>query len=297
MFDVIVIGGSYAGTAAALQLARGRRAVLVIDAGERRNRFARSSHGFLTRDGAPPDEIAAIARAQLLAYPSVTWIEGEATAAAGQADAFTVSIRSGEGHRGRRLILATGIVDLLPDLPGLAGQWGRTAFHCPYCHGYELNGGKLGVLTTGPHSVHQAMMLPDWGETTFFTGGAKLSAQERGQLSARGVHLEATPVVSVAGAGDGIAVTLADGREIHLAGLFLAPPARPASPIGEQLGCESEDMMGSRLLRTDAFKATSVAGVFACGDTARMGGSLAFAVADGVMAGTAAHRSLIFAEG
>lgn len=295
MFDVIIVGGSYAGAAAALQLARGRRKVLVIDAGVRRNRFAHSSHGFLTRDGTPPDEIAGIAKAQLLAYPNVTWIEGEAAEASGSNDDFTVAVRGGESHRGRRLVLATGIVDLLPDLPGLAEQWGRSAFHCPYCHGYELDRGQIGVLAVGAHSFHQAMMLPDWGETTYFAGGFAPTAEESAQLAARGARIEATPVASVAAAGDGIAVTLADGREARLAGLFLAPPTMPASPLAGQLGCETDETMGHRFIRTDATKATSVAGVFACGDTARMGSSLAFAVADGVMAGSAAHRSMIFA--
>lgn len=295
MFDVIVAGGSYAGSAAALQLARGRRKVLVIDAGERRNRFSHSSHGFLTRDGTPPDEIAAIARAQLLAYPNVTWIEGEAAEASGRSDDFTVATRSGESHKGRRLVLATGIVDLLPDLPGLAAQWGRSAFHCPYCHGYELDRGRIGVLAVGAHSFNQAMMLPDWGETTYFAGGFMPTEDERAQLAARGARIEATPVVAVAGAGDGIAVTLADSREIRLAGLFLAPHTQPAGPLAAQLGCETEETMGHRFIRTDATKSTSVAGVFACGDAARMGTSLAFAAADGAMAGSAAHRSIIFA--
>jgi thioredoxin reductase len=169
MFDVIIVGGSYAGMAAALQLVRARRKVLVIDAGQRRNRFASSSHGFLTRDGESPDAIAAEAKKQLLAYPTVTWEGGKAVSAAGKVDAFSVEAEKGETYEARRLILATGITDILPDIPGLVERWGKTVFHCPYCHGYELNEGRLGVLATGPLSVHQALMIPDWGKTTFFT--------------------------------------------------------------------------------------------------------------------------------
>src|SRR5215212_7100600 len=144
MHDAIVVGGSYAGIAAALQLVRARRKVLVIDGGARRNRFASSSHGFLGQDGRDPGEIAATAREQLLAYPTVTWIEGAATRAHAAGTAFAVTLGDGATHEARRLILASGVTDELPDIPGVAERWGRSIFHCPYCHGYELGGGRIG---------------------------------------------------------------------------------------------------------------------------------------------------------
>src|SRR5262245_60686394 len=138
MHDVIIIGGSYAGLAAALQLGRARRSVLILDAGQRRNRFAAHSHGFLSRDGAAPAEIAAEARKQVLAYPTVSLRELSVRELRAVDGGFAVCAVT-ESFRAKRLILATGVVDELPALPGLAEAWGKTAFHCPYCHGYELN--------------------------------------------------------------------------------------------------------------------------------------------------------------
>lgn len=148
--DVIVVGGSYSGMAATLQLVRARRSVLVIDAGQRRNRFASHSHGFLGQDGVPPGEIAANARRQLEAYPTLTWLEGRVEAVAGQADEFTVTTADGESHLGRRILLATGVTDQLPAIDGLAQRWGKTVFHCPYCHGYELGQGRIGIVGASP---------------------------------------------------------------------------------------------------------------------------------------------------
>lgn len=155
-FDAIVIGGSYAGQSTALQLARARRRVLLIDAGRRRNRYAEHSHGFLTRDGAEASAIAATGRMQLLQYPNLTWVDGTAARAVAQGDGFAVTLAEGTAFAARRLILASGVVDELPAIESLAERWGRSAFHCPYCHGYELDAGSIGVLAAGPISMHHA---------------------------------------------------------------------------------------------------------------------------------------------
>lgn len=293
-FDAVVIGGSYAGLAAALQLARARKRVAVVDAGVRRNRMAAASHGFLGQDGREPGAIVADARAQLLAYPSVTWIEGAATEATGALDAFAVALADGRTLAGRRLVLATGVVDELPDLPGLAARWGRSVFHCPYCHGYELGGGPIGVIATMPMSQHQALLLPDWGPVTYFlNGAASPDDAEAAALAARGVAVEPVPVAALEGDMTPV-VVLADGRRLPFAGLFMASRTRPASPLAAQLGCAHDEGPAGPFVRTDEMKATSVPGVFAAGDAARMAGSVTFAVGDGAMAGMAAHRSLLF---
>lgn len=293
MYDVIIVGGSYAGMAAALQLARGRRSVCMIDAGQRRNRFASSSHGVLALDGAPPSDIAANAKAQLLRYPSVTWRDGTAIYAEKREDAFTVHLEQGESVTARRLVLATGVIDELPAIPGLAERWGESVFHCPYCHGYELDRGPLGVLATGEASLHQALLIPEWGPTTFFTNGVFTpNHDQRQQLRARGVALEPELVTAIT--GDRATMHLQDGRSIVLAGLFLAPRVSVASPLAAQLGCAFADGPLGPFVKTDDARATSVAGVFACGDAARAAGSVTFAIADGAMAGLAAHRSLVF---
>jgi len=291
--DVIVIGGSYAGMAAALQLLRARRRVLIVDAGKRRNRFASHAHGFLSQDGVDPAEIAAISRRQLEAYPTLTWIDGVAEAAGGEKDDFSVTLSDGSTHQGRRLLFATGLADGLPEIEGLAARWGQSVFHCPYCHGYELDRGRIGVIATSPMSIHQAQLIPEWGAVTFFTNEVlTLDAAARADLEARHVTIEETPIARLEGHAD---IALADGRTLSFAGLFTAPHCSPSTPIAEHLGCAlTETPMGIQI-RTDEAKETTVPGAFACGDVAKMPHSVTLAVADGAWAGANLHRSLVFA--
>lgn len=291
-YEVVIIGGSYAGMSAGMQLARARRSVLVIDAGRRRNRYAAVSHGFLTQDGKPPDVLAAEGRAQLQAYPSVTWLDAHAGRAERTKDGFLVSLDSAPSVTGQRIILATGVTDQLPNLSGLAERWGRHVFHCPYCHGYELQQGRIGVLASSALSMHHALMLPDWGETTLFLNGSFApDGDQQAALQARGVHVEEGLIERLA--GETLDVVMKDGRVIALDGLFTMTRLLPGSPIAEQLGCEFDETPMGMQIRTDAMKASSIPGVFACGDAARLAGNVALAVGDGVMAGAAAHRSLM----
>lgn len=291
-YDVIVIGGSYAGMAAALQLLRARRSVLVIDAGKRRNRFAAHSHGFLGQDGASPTEIARVAREQLHAYPTLTWIESTAETVYGEKDSFTVTTVAGARHEGRRLLFAIGVSDALPKIEGLAERWGKSVFHCPYCHGYELDRGAIGVIATGPMSVHQAQLIPEWGQVTFLTNSAlTLDAAMRSDLIARGVIIEETPIRRLDGEAD---VVLADGCRLAFAGLFTASRNSPATPIASSLGCALAETPFGNHIETDNMKETNVPGAFACGDVARVPHSVSLAVADGAWAGATIHRSLVF---
>lgn len=293
VFDAAVIGGSYAGLSAALQLARARRRLVVIDAGQRRNRFASASHGFLGQDGRAPAEIAAEGRAQLLAYPTVSWLDDTVVQAEKAAEDFLVRTTQGQLVRARRLVLALGVVDQLPAIEGLAPRWGRTVFHCPYCHGYELGQGRIGVLGVGDMSLHQALMLPDWGQVTFFThnGAGALDEAQRARLAERGVSLETRPVVRIV---DQATVELADGTRLEMDGLFTASQTRVSSPVAEQLGCAFDTGPLGSYIRTDLLKETTVPGVFACGDAARAAGNVALAVGDGAQAGASAHQSLVF---
>lgn len=291
-FDVIVVGGSYAGLSAATQLARARRRVLVIDAGQRRNRYAQHSHGFLGQDGREAAAIAAEGKQQLMKYPTVQWLAGAAAQATRLDQGFRVTLSDGRGVDAQALVLATGVVDELPSLPGLAERWGTSVFHCPYCHGYELMQGHIGVMAVGPLSMHHAMMLPDWGRVTLFLNEAFAPDPEQlAALAARGVTIEPAAVKRISGHAT---VELADGRALEMAGLFVVSRTHSGSPLAEQLSCEMEEGPTGLFVRTDAMKATSVAGVFACGDSARAAGNVAMAVADGAMAGVAAHRLTIF---
>lgn len=290
--DFAVIGGSYAGMAAALQLARARRNVLVVDAGQRRNRFVdaagETSHGFLSQDGRAPAEIAADAREQLMNYPSVEWMHGTAIEARVASDG-RLEFRVGSEHiSATRLILATGVRDELPPVPGLTERWGRSIFHCPYCHGYEMNAGPIGIIAASALALHHALMLPDWGSPTLFLNGAYTpSAEDLAAIARRGTQIEATRIERIDGVAD---VVLQDGRTIRLNGLFTQPHTVLASPMAEQLGCALEDGPMGVFIKVDEGKATSVPNVFVCGDAARAAGNVTLAVADGAMAGFGAHR-------
>ncbi|MCX7081209.1 MAG: NAD(P)/FAD-dependent oxidoreductase [Pseudomonas sp.] len=293
VYDVIIVGGSYSGISAGLQLARARRKVLVIDAGQRRNRFAHSSHGFLGQDGRNPGTIASEARAQLQAYPTVEWLSQPAIQATSDDGGYVITAANGEQFAARHLILATGVVDELPEVPGLSERWGQRVFHCPYCHGYELDGRPIGVLAASPMAIHQALMLPDWGPTTLFLNEIlEPDADQLAKLARRGVAVEREPVLSVG--GEQADVTLASGRVIKLAGLFTQPRTRMGSPLAAQLGCEFEAGPTGEFIKVDAIRQTSVPGVFACGDAAIAAGNVAIAVGDGARTGGAVHQSLIF---
>lgn len=291
--DFAIIGGSYAGLAAALQLARARRQVLVVDAGQRRNQCVDDhdgeAHGFLTQDGRAPGAIAADARRQLRRYATVHWMEGLADEARVDTGG-RLSFRVGDvAVNAGRLILATGVRDELPPVAGLAERWGRSVFHCPYCHGYEMDQGPIGIIAASPLAQHHALMLPDWGSPTLFLNGAYApSAEDLEAFARRGTRVEPTPVARIEGFAD---VVLEDGRRLPMSGLFTQPRTQPASPIAAQLGCAMEEGPMGPFIKVGPMQDTSVPNVFACGDAARAAGSVTLAVSDGAMAGFGAHRS------
>ncbi|RUU12976.1 NAD(P)/FAD-dependent oxidoreductase [Mesorhizobium sp. USDA-HM6] len=295
-YDVIVVGGSFAGLSAAMQPARARRKVLVIDAGEPRNRFAEHSHGFLGQDGRTPSAILDEARRQLLTYPSAKVVGGRADRAAAIAGGFEVGLDNGEAFETARLVLAAGVRDILPDVRGLAGLWSKKVLHCPYCHGYEVAGGPLGVLATGPMSMHQAELISDWGDVTFFGNGLfEPDADQMRTLEKRKIRFEPAQVTELAEEGSGgLVVRLDGGRDVGVKAVFTAPRNVMASPLAEQLGCAFNEGPFGRAIAVDDRQQTSVPGVLAAGDAARLMHNIAFAVSGGAMAGVAAHQSLVF---
>ncbi len=294
-YDTIIAGGSFAGLSAAIYLGRGRRSVLVLDTGAPRNRFATASHGFFAQDGADPLTMLATMRTQVAAYPTITFIEQAAVRATRDDDGFRVTLANGDVVTGSTLLLAYGITDILPDLPGTAERWGKSVIHCPYCHGYEFSGQRLGVLNLSPASLHQANLIPEWGPTTFFLNGGEIEAEAERKLVERGVVIEPAAVNALLGEGTRLsAVQLDDGREHPLDALFIGPTHRLSSDLAEQLGCAIEAAQSGPIVTVDAMKATSVAGVFAAGDITRQGHTVTFACADGVMAALAIHRRLVF---
>ena len=298
-YDVIVIGGSFAGLSAALQLARARRRVLVLDSGKPRNRFAQFSHGFFGHDGQPPATMLANARSQLLSYGTVSFAEDPATHAAKTDEEYAITAANGTVHNARRLILATGVSDDLSVLPGLQERWGISILHCFYCHGYEVAERRLGVLATSERALQTAMLLPDWSQhVTLFTNGVlTLSSEQRAELRTRGVAVEPVPVVALLGDAPALSgLRLDDGRITPVDAVFIGPRTRMASPLAEELGCEFEEGPSGPYIRTGADKQTTLRGVYAAGDAARAGHNASWAVADGVTAGISAHQSLSLAR-
>ncbi len=311
LYDVIIIGGGFAGLSAAVQLARARKEICIIDAGQPRNRFAAASHGFFGLDGKSPAEINRIATDQIKAYATVCIAHGTVRTATrlgndgdngnddGSRDTrFKITLEDGRRLQAKRLILATGVRDTLPDtIPGLIPRWGKTVLHCPYCHGYEVRDQPLGVLATGPMSVHQAMMIPDWGPTTFFTQGIYEPEPDMlASMAARRITIERNPIMELIGASPELdGVKLVDGRTITIKALFAGPHVSMTNPLAEMLGCAFEDGFAGPYIKVDNSQETSIAGVFAAGDAATARHNATLASAAGVLAGVGAHQSLIFA--
>lgn len=296
--DVIIVGGSFSGLSAAMQLVRGRRNVVLIDANSPRNRFAKTSHGVFGLDGKTPAQIRTTALSQLSDYPTFHLVEDMAIKVDKTPEGFCVTLRNGATYSAKKLILTTGITDQLPDIPGVKEHWGKSVIHCPYCHGYELKDRSLGVLATSKLAYHQAAMIPDWGATTLFTQGQfKPEGEVLDHLISRGVSIEESPVTHVVGDGEHIQhVLLADGRTIPIKGLYVAPRVIVASPLIGMLNLETVETPMGTMVTVNDLKESSVKGVFVAGDLSNAMQSGTLAIASGTMAGLGVHRSLIFNE-
>ena len=296
-YDVIVVGGSYAGLSAAMQLARACRSVLILDTEKPRNRFSSASHGFFGQDGLPPRKMIDAARQQVLAYPTVRFEQAEATQARLSQGHFVVDFGDKGVAWAQRLILATGITDYLPDVPGMKELWGTGVAHCPYCHGYEVAGHKIAVFSFKEPAVHQALLLRDWSDdVTLLTNGLEgLTGEDKERLQKRGIKIETARVSRLIAQGNELeAVEFGDGQRLPFGAMFTATRWSLTSPLAAQLGCEIEQGAAGPLVKTDAFKESTVPGVYVAGDAARLYGNATLASADGVVAGSAAHQSLIF---
>lgn len=308
-YDAIVIGGSFAGLSAAMQLARARRRVCVVDAGQPRNRFAAASHGFFGQDGEPPLAMIEQARRKLLAYPTVTLRQGTAVSATAQqsagspASGFAVVLDDGAHMEAHKLVLAFGVADGLPDIAGLRERWGASVLHCPYCHGYEFGGQRLGVLYHSPPSGMHAQLIADWGPTTLFLNGeTTLEPSEYERLLALGIAVEPARIAALEGPGQALqGVRLqpnggGDARVVPIDALYVAASTRPSSPLAEQLGCAFDEGPMGPYVRTDANKMTTVPGVYAAGDLTLMRHNATLASAEGVLAGVSAHQAMVFGQ-
>lgn len=290
--DVIIIGGSYAGLSAAMALGRALRHVLIIDSGLPCNRQTPHSHNFLTQDGEKPRHIAAIAQMQVNAYSTVTRINGLAVHGSKTAEGFRITTENGETYTSRKLILATGLTDIMPGLEGFADCWGVSILHCPYCHGYEVRQRRTGILADGDTAVHYSRLLQQWtNDLVILTNGASTLTEDKKQLIAR--HkirlIEKEIVRLVHTEGQLQQILFRDGTSEYLTAAYSRPATYQHCIIPQQLGCELTEQ---GLIKVSMMQNTSIAGVYACGDCCSPIRSVAWSVATGSMAGSAVNNEM-----
>ncbi|WP_020014005.1 NAD(P)/FAD-dependent oxidoreductase [Promicromonospora sukumoe] len=295
-YDAVVLGGGPAGLQAALTLGRMHRRVLLLDSGEYRNATAGHMHNFVTNDGTPPAEFRATARAELAAYATVTVRDAAATAVVPDGAGFRVEV-GGEQLTTRGVVLATGLRDTLPSIPGLEPLFGTVAAVCPYCHGHELSGKPVAVLGNGPHVARVAFLLERIASRlTILADGGELDADTRALLADAGVAVRPEPVKELVATADGARVVLADGPAEEVGGIFVAAEFGQRTPFAEQLGL---NLLPSGAVEVDAMARTSLPGVFAAGDmahTAAMPGPMAsvlLAAASGQLAAVSLDADLL----
>jgi thioredoxin reductase len=302
-YDVVVVGGGAAGLSGAVALARSRRSVLVVDAGDPRNAPAGHVHNFLSRDGTPPSELYAAGRAEVRRYGGRVET-GRVTALARDGERFGVRIGAQAGERtvaARRLLVATGVRDVLPDVPGLAARWGIDVLHCPYCHGWEVRGRRIGILSTGPAAVHQALLFQQLSPhvTLLRHTGPAPEADQRKQLGALGVAIAEGEVERIeAGASGLTGVVLAGRGRLALDAVVVAPRLEARAGLLEPLGLEpAEILMGEHQVGTrieaDRTGATAVPGVWVAGNLTDPMAQVMAVAAAGLTAGAAINLDLV----
>jgi len=293
-YDVVVIGGGAAGLSGALVLGRARRTVLVVDAGTPRNAPAAHLHNYLGREGASPHDLLAIGREEVARY-GVQVVDGEARSATRRPDGSFVVQLADRSVTARRLLLASGIVDVLPDVPGLAEGWGRTVLHCPYCHGWEVRDHALGILATGDHAVHQALAFRQLSSdiVLFQHTAPPFGEEELEKLAARGVQVVEGEVA--AWGPDG--VRLVDGTVVERQELVVAAVVRARLELLGDLGLELTDYeMDGQVVATyvaaDPMGLTAVPGVWVAGNLADPRAQVINAAAGGLVAGAGINADL-----
>ncbi len=291
-YEIIIIGGSFAGMQAGMTLGRSLRKALIIDSGLPCNRQTPHSHNFITHDGKKPAQLAAEARQQVMQYPTVEWLNGLAVSGAVLHDGFAITMQTGEVFTADRLLFATGVKDNLLPLPGFAECWGISVVHCPYCHGYENRHQPTGILTNGDMAFHYAALISQLtSHLTIYTNGPSTLSPEHTQLMQQNnipvVTREIKELLHNNGHLQGLAFV--DGSTVALPTLYARAPFEQHCAIPQQLGCALTD---TGLLLADNFFQTTVPGVYAAGDCMSPMRAVANAVAGGLSAGAFINREL-----
>lgn len=291
--EVIIIGGSYAGLSAAMALGRSMRSVLIIDSGLPCNRQTPHAHNFITHDGVPPQVILSNAKQQVQSYPTIRWIAATATGAVQTEMGFEVTTDDGKGFKTKKILIATGLKDIMPAIGGFAECWGISVLHCPYCHGFEVKGMKTAIIGNGDLGFEFTKMISHWTkDLVLLTNGVStLTEEQRMKIEVNGIKVvenELTNIVHHNGYVE--QVNFANGDTIKVSAIYAKPAFVQHSRIPEDLGCEFTE---SGILKVDSVQKTTVKGVYAAGDNSNPTRSLSFAVASGGLAGVAVNRELI----
>ncbi|RLJ77148.1 NAD(P)/FAD-dependent oxidoreductase [Pedobacter alluvionis] len=292
-FDVIIIGGSYAGLSAALTLGRSTRNVLIIDADKPCNRQTPHSHNFLTHDGDRPAEISKVAKAEVLKYSTVKFLNAKADSAKQMEGGFSVGLEDGKYFTSRKLLLATGLKDMLPDIKGLAACWAISAIHCPYCHGYEVKNEKVGLLMNGEHAFEMAKNLHLWNKdlSILTNGKSEFTAEQTEKLKSKSITVleeEITELEHQNGQLENIVFT--SGDKIAFKAIYVKPEIEQHVNFSEQLGFELTDL---KTIKVDEQQETTAKGVYAAGDCATLFRSLSIVTAAGTVAAVMINKALI----
>lgn len=292
-FDVIIVGGSYSGLAAGMALGRALKKVLIIDDGKPFNRQTPYSHNFITHDGKTPAAIASLAKEQVKLYNTITFFKGLAAKGKAIKNGFEIELSSGEIFEAKKLIFATGIRDVLPDIEGLAACWGISVLHCPYCHGYEVRQEKTGILGNGALAFDLTRLISNWtNDLTLFTNGASaFTTEQKDQLKKHCIDIVETAVEKLEHSNGHIQnIIFSDGSKFSIKALYAPVPFEQHCTIPQLLGCELTE---EGYIKVDPFMETTIAGVFACGDNATAMRTVANAVAMGTTAGMILSKKMI----
>jgi thioredoxin reductase len=291
--EVIIIGGSNAGLAAAMALGRALRKVLVIDSGHPCNAPTPFSHNFLTNDGRTPEQIHEVAEFQALTYPTVHLIHDEVTGAQKTSYGFSVSTSGGDSYTAGKLVFATGIRDIMPPIPGFAECWGKTVIHCPYCHGYEVKGVETGILANGETAFELATLISNWTNrlTVYTNGPSTLTKNQVSKLTEHSIAVNQGEIKNIQHtAGNICALEFADGSGTLISALYTRPAFEQHSQVPAFLGCEITE---AGYIKTDPNQRTTIPGVFACGDNTTRLRTVANAVAQGTLTGMVLNKEMI----
>jgi len=295
-FEIIIVGGSYAGLSAAMSLGRSLRQTLVIDSGQPCNAQTPHSHNFLTHDGETPNQIAASGKSQVENYPTVKFYNGLAASGKKIENGFEVITAAGDLFTSKKLIFATGLKDVMPGLKGFAACWGISILHCPYCHGYEVKNEKTGIIGNGDAGFETAKMIQNWTKdlTIFTNGKAAFTQQQTEKLARHGIKIMETEIAALSHERGKIRhIVFRDNSEEAVSAIYSRPAFVQHCNIPEQLGCGFTE---HGLLKVDMFQQTTVPGIFAAGDNSNFGRALALSVSSGTMAGAFINKALIDEE-